>query len=610
MRNQVDDAEQQLGLEAATIHSDNTDEWDAIQREVVDGNCDLLLISPERLANERFQREVLSSIADELGLLVIDEAHCISSWGHDFRPDYRRISHVLDRLPEGIPIAATTATANDRVVDDVTAQLPDLTPLRGDLVRESLHIQTIQMESRAERLAWLAEKLEDTPVSGIIYCLTTSETENVAGWLAEHSYEVLPYHGGMEGEVRQEHEAKLMNNEVDALVATNALGMGFNKPDLGWVVHFQRPPNLIRYYQEIGRAGRALDESYAVTLSGPEDDEIAEYFIDQAFPSPDDFETVLTVISDSEEPLYKYQILRQANISWQAVTSCLNMLEVEGAVRKEENGFVRTEANWTYDYERVDAVTEHRHKELKRIQQFVATDECLTRFIDDELDGQLTTACGRCANCAGEFVSPTIENKGLIEEARGYYRSDGWQQILPRKYKHKQAGGRVRIPDNELLEPGRSLSVYKDPGWGWKVHYGKHEEGSFDDELVEAAAEFITEWNPAPKPAWVTAVPSNRYEGLVIGFAERLADELDLEFINAIEHSGDTVPQMEFSNSYQKCWNVVGRFRIADPVPDAPVLLVDDIVGSRWTLTEVGTILRRTGSGPVHPFTLAERRAW
>ncbi|SMO73241.1 RecQ family ATP-dependent DNA helicase [Halorubrum cibi] len=320
MRNQIEDAEQQLGLDAWTINSNNTDEWDDAKQRVLDGDCDVLLISPERLAKPEFRENILAEMEDEIGLLVIDEAHCISDWGHDFRPDYRRIKRILQDLPSHIPVAATTATANDRVIDDVTTQVPDLRVIRGDLMRDSLRIQTVEMDSRARRLAWLAENLGELPGSGIVYCLTTDEVEMVAKWLTQRGFSAKHYHGGMDGDVRSEREDQLLANEVDALVATNALGMGFNKPDLGWVVHFQRPPNLIRYYQEIGRAGRGLDEAYAVLLSGEEDDRIAEYFIEEAFPAPEDFETVLATIEESDAPLYKYEVLKRANVSWKAAS--------------------------------------------------------------------------------------------------------------------------------------------------------------------------------------------------------------------------------------------------------------------------------------------------
>lgn len=610
MRNQVDDAGDQLGLSAATINSSNTDEWDAIRTAVAADEIDLLLVSPERLSNERFQRELLATILDEMGLLVIDEAHCISNWGHDFRPDYRRLSRIVDRLPEETPIAATTATANDRVVDDVTSQLPGLEPLRGNLVRESLRIQTMETESRPKRLAWIAESLDETSHSGIIYCLTTDETEAVAAALRDWGHDVRHYHGGLDGEVREEREALLMDNDIEALVATNALGMGFNKPDLGWVIHYQRPPNLIRYYQEIGRAGRALDEAYAFLFSGPEDDEIAEYFIEQAFPSPDEFDLVLATLGESASPLYKYELLQRADISWQAASSCLNLLEIDGAIERVDDGFVVTGQEWSYDHERVDAVTSQRRGELQRIKEFVATDECLTRFLDAELDGDLEEDCGRCANCAGPIRSPNVNSSALVEDAVAYYRRNNWQRIKPRYYMHHRDGGRSKIPEDEKPEEGRALSIYNDPGWGATVHSDREAGEAFSEDLVEAGAEFIADWDPSPTPEWVTAVPSTTSPGTVTDYAARLAARLELPFIDVVRVDGAKSPQRSFENSYQKCWNVSGAFDVQTEVPTTPVLLVDDLVDSRWTVTEAGITLRRAGAGPVIPFTLAVRSLW
>jgi len=357
MRNQIDDAEADLGLRAVTINSNNTDEWNDAKQAVRTGKCDLLLISPERLAKREFREEVLDEMEQEIGMLVIDEAHCISDWGHDFRPDYRRIRDMVGRLPDEIPIAATTATANDRVVDDVTEQLPRMTSLRGPLMRESLKIQSLEFDEQEERLAWLAENVSATMYSGIIYCLTHEDVQDVATWLQDHGVDALPYHGGMDGERREQLEAKLMDNEVDALVATNALGMGFNKPDLGYVIHFQRPPNLIRYYQEIGRAGRDLDEAYAFVLTCDRDDEIARYFIENSFPDPEDFEQVLDTINASDEPLHKKQLLKFLDLS-KKIDKCLGILRVDGALDRVDDGFIRTSEEWIYDQERYQEVTE------------------------------------------------------------------------------------------------------------------------------------------------------------------------------------------------------------------------------------------------------------
>lgn len=424
MRNQIVNAQEGLQLEATTINSNNRSEWETAKQSIVDGTCDVLLISPERLANPNFRAEVLSEMESEFGMLVVDEAHCISDWGHEFRPDYRRIKPIIERLPDSIPIAATTATANDRVVEDVTSQLPNLEPIRGKLVRDSLKIQTIELDSREQRLAWLAENVTETPVSGIIYCLTTDDTEAVAAWLSEHGLDVLPYHGRLDDTTRRDREQRLLDNEVDALVATNALGMGFNKPDLGFVIHFQRPPNLIRYYQEIGRAGRDLDEAYAILLAGEEDDDIAKYFIESAFPAPEDFESVLSILEDTSEPLSKQAVLNRTDTDWGPVDTCMDILSVEGVITRVDGGYVRTDTSWTFDYDRVEKVTDRRWNELERIKEFVTTDQCLTLFIDSELDGNLDEPCGQCANCAGNFLPAAVQDEALIEKAAEQFSNE------------------------------------------------------------------------------------------------------------------------------------------------------------------------------------------
>jgi ATP-dependent DNA helicase RecQ len=609
MRNQIDDAESDLGLHAVTINSNNTEEWAEAKDAVKSGACDLLLISPERLASREFRQDVLAEMEQEFGLLVIDEAHCISDWGHDFRPDYRRIRDMVSQMPDEMPIAATTATANDRVVEDITEQIPGMQSLRGSLMRDSLKIQTLEFAKQEERLAWLAENVSATRYSGIIYCLTHSDAEEVASWLQDHGVDVLPYHGGMDGERRSQLEEKLMANEVDGLVATNALGMGFNKPDLGYVIHYQRPPNLIRYYQEIGRAGRALDEAYAFVLTCDHDDEVARYFIENSFPDPDDFERILSVIEASDEPLYKKQLLKLLDLSYATVDKCLDMLRVDGVLAREDDGFVRTEQEWTYDHERFREVTEQRWHELDRMQEFTSTDECLMQFIDDELDGTLNEPCGQCANCESNFLPTEVYDESLIEKARTFYRDDGWQVIDPRSQLPEKHGTFDWIPSEERLEPGRALSRYGDPGWGELVKLGKTETGRFDEDLVDAAVDLIeTTWDPSPSPEWATAIPSTSSPGLVVEFAERLAARLGIPFAPVIEQVADKQPQSELANSYQQCWNVQGAFEVAGDVRAAPVLLIDDIVGSAWTLTEVGRRLRQAGSGAVFPFALAERR--
>ena len=315
MRNQIESAEK-IGIRARTINSDNVDEWNQVEEGLIKGEIDILLLSPERLGNQDFTSRVLPSIKDGIGMLVVDEAHCISDWGHDFRSDYRRIKRIINTLPPNVPMAATTATANQRVVDDIKTQLGgDLNIMRGPLARDSLGIQVIKLKDQAERLAWLVENINKMDGAGIIYCLTTSDCNKVAKWLKSKGINALEYHSKLSGNenetrsLREEREQLLLNNKVKALVATVALGMGFDKPDIGFVIHYQRPGSIVQYYQEIGRAGRALDNAYVILLNGEEDDEIQEYFINAAFPTDIEMEKVIKLLERSRTGLKRVKYL-------------------------------------------------------------------------------------------------------------------------------------------------------------------------------------------------------------------------------------------------------------------------------------------------------------
>jgi ATP-dependent DNA helicase RecQ len=312
MRNQLL-AARRMGVRAATINSDNLNEWDSIERAIINNEVDILLISPERLANEHFRTQVLSQVAARIAFLVIDEAHCISDWGHDFRPHYRLIERLSRGLPPNLRLLATTATANDRVLDDLRAVLgPQLDILRGDLNRPSLLLQTIRLSTQEERMAWLAEQLPNLPGSGIIYTLTVRDATRLSDWLKSRGINVESY-TGRTGDGRDELEQSLLDNKVKALVATTALGMGFDKPDLAFVIHYQTPGSVVAYYQQVGRAGRALESAYGVLLSGQEETDIIDYFIDTAFPTRDEAEQVLNALEEMASGLSVPELMERLN---------------------------------------------------------------------------------------------------------------------------------------------------------------------------------------------------------------------------------------------------------------------------------------------------------
>ena len=552
---------------------------------------------------------MLSVIARTVGLLVVDEAHCISDWGHDFRPDYRRIVRVLEALPADVPVLCTTATANDRVIADITDQLGhELVTFRGTLDRESLALAVADAPSQAERMAWLAETLPTLEGSGIVYVLTIADGERVAAFLRRRSVEAEAYSGATDNDDRVRLEQALLANELKALVATSALGMGFDKPDLGFVIHFQSPGSPIAYYQQVGRAGRALEHAPAVLLCGVEDREIQDYFIETAFPPREQAERIVELLGSAGEPISLNDLMAAVNVRRGRLESMLKVLEVEGAVARERGGYVRTGESWTYPAERVEHITALRRHEQEAMRRYARHDGCLMEFLRSELDDPGAEPCGRCMNCTGTplRVDPSQE---LRSAAREHLR--GFDLFVePRKQWPSGLAAfglpKGRIAEDERPETGRALSVVGDGGWGRLVASGRGEDEWFADELVSASASLIGDrWRPNPAPGWVTCVPSITHPDLVPDLARRVAAALDLPFHEVVRKVAENQPQAAMQNSAQQVRNVWDAFEVAGAVPDGPVLLVDDLADSKWTLTAVARALRLAGSGPVHPFVLA-----
>jgi len=603
MRNQIEMAER-AGVRAVTINSTNRDEWAAIEDDVRSGAVDLLLISPERLNNDRFRKEVLPELAGAVGLLVVDEAHCISDWGHDFRPDYRRIARVLGLLPRGVPVLCTTATANDRVVADVVDQLGhDLTVVRGPLDRESLVLSAVELREQAARLGWLAQVLPTLPGSGIVYCLTVADTERVAGWLQSQGIDAVAYSGETDHDDRLAAEQALLDNDVKAVVATSALGMGFDKPDLTFVVHYQSPGSVVAYYQQVGRAGRAVERAEVVLLCGHEDAEIQDYFIRTAFPPKASAERVVSLLAEAAAPVRITDIEREVNARRSRIEAMLKVLEVEGAVERTGGGWQRTLQPWSYDEERVEKVTALRREEQRAMVAYAAGEECRMVFLRQALDDTDVVPCGRCDVCTGVNAAVDL-NQELIDAARAYLRRAPLHLEARKQWPAGLGEPSGRIPPELQLEEGRALSAYGDGGWGSLVKQAKHDDRRVPDVLVEAAIALLDKWRPGP-PGWVTWIPSTTSPGLVADFAAGLAAALGVPAIDALQRVRAGRPQREMENSAQQVGNVYGAFAVRPDPPDSPVLLVDDIADSRWTLTVAGVELRQAGAGPVFPFVLA-----
>ena len=621
MRNQIE-AAQRLGLCPETINSSNTAQWERVKRALLANQVDLLLISPERLANDAFVEDVLIPIAERIGLLVVDEAHCISDWGHDFRPDYRRIVRVLRQLPRNVPVLATTATANRRVVADIEAQLgPNIETLRGPLTRESLSLQTYRMPDAAVRLAWLADHLGHLPGSGIVYTLTVRDAQRVADWLAGRGIAARAYYsgaidrpGGNTNAYRETLEQDLLANRLKCLVATTALGMGFDKPDLGFVIHFQTPGSVVHYYQQVGRAGRAIPQAFGILMAGEEDEEINAFFRDTAFPPEAQVQSILQALEGAENGLDLRGIEHEVNLRHGQIEKVLKILSVEDAAPlvREGSRWYRTPNAWRIDRARIEHLTLQLEEEWRQMQTYVNGDTCLMRFLANALDDEMREDCGKCSVCLDRaLVSDQVRPRTLREAQRFLRRSE----MLLEPKKQWPAGAFPRygwrganIPDELRAEQGRILARWRETGWGEMVADGKA-HGAFAQDLVDGVAQMIRErWPQAAALRWVTCVPSLRHPDLVPDFARRLAAALGVPFSADVHKVRETRPQKEMENRYHQCNNLDGAFEVRAQCANfaEPVLLVDDVTDSGWTLSIIAALLRRAGTGPVFPLALAD----
>src|SRR5215217_88655 len=603
MRNQIAAAER-LGIRAHTVNSTNRDAWDEVRDLLAADAVDLLLISPERLNNPQFRREMLPLFAERVGLLVVDEAHCISDWGHDFRPDYRRLEEMLARLPEGVAVLCTTATANDRVVADVEEQLRTaaVRTYRGTLGRSSLRLEVVDLPGQADRLAWLATHLPQLPGSGIVYTLTKRDADLVAEWLTAHGVPAEAYSGDSATERRVDVEERLLRNDVKAVVATSALGMGYDKPDLGFVVHYQAPSSAIAYYQQVGRAGRGVDEAHVVLLRGAEDRRIQDFFIEQAFPRREVVDRVLEHLGAAGgDGASTQELMGQVNLGKGRVEAMLKVLDVEGAVERDGSRWLaRPGSPWAYDAERYERITALRRREQAAMAELGADGRCLMRALQEELDDPAPGDCGRCSVCAGPRYAGPLD-PALVREAALHLRSRPLV-IEVKKMAPDPEGAMRKIPEGVRTEEGRALARLGDGGWDPLVQQGRR-AGRFADELVEAAAEAVRSWGA--RVEWLAAVPSRRSPELVPDFARRLAERLGLPFAPVLERVGDAPPQRDMANSQQQVANVRGQFAVAGTPPAGACLLVDDVRFSGWTLAMVGGQLRRRGAAAVYPLALA-----
>ncbi|KOX18737.1 MULTISPECIES: RecQ family ATP-dependent DNA helicase [unclassified Streptomyces] len=633
MRNQVGAAER-AGIRARTINSANPEEWDAIYDEVERGDTDVLLVSPERLNSVDFREQVLPKLAATTGLLVVDEAHCISDWGHDFRPDYRRLRTMLTELAPGVPVLATTATANARVTADVAEQLGtgagEALVLRGSLERESLRLGVVRLPDAAHRLAWLAEHLDELPGSGIVYALTVAAAEEATAFLRQRGFPVASYTGRTENADRLQAEADLQENRVKALVATSALGMGFDKPDLGFVIHLGSPSSPIAYYQQVGRAGRGVEHAEVLMLPGKEDEAIWRYFADTAFPPEAQVRQTLAALADAGRPLSVPALEAAVDLRRTRLETMLKVLDVDGAVRRVKGGWESTGRPWTYDTERYAWVARQRAAEQQAMRDYVSAAGCRMEFLRRQLDDEGAAPCGRCDNCAGAWADTSVSQETLTGATRELDRPG--VEVEPRRMwpTGMPALGielKGRIPAGEQCATGRALGRLSDIGWGNRLRPLLAEnapDGPVPDDVLKAAVAVLADWARSPggwapdvpdasaRPVGVVAVPSLARPQLVGSLARGIADVGRLPYLGTLAHTGpDGAHAVRRSNSAQRLRALSGAFAVSGELSGAlaaapgPVLLVDDFTDSGWTLAVAARLLRRAGAARVLPLVLA-----
>ncbi|HIV56971.1 MAG TPA: RecQ family ATP-dependent DNA helicase [Candidatus Stackebrandtia faecavium] len=614
MRNQID-AAAAAGIAARTINSANPQEWDDIAADIAADNVDVVLVSPERLNNPQFRDTILPKLAATCGMLVVDEAHCISDWGHDFRPDYRRLATFITQLPATVPILATTATANARVSDDIAEQLETAAQparvLRGNLDRASLALSVMPRSDDAQRLAWLDEQLPRMPHSGIIYTLTVSDAEDIATYLTDRGHTVAAYTGRTPPEERIERENALLNDELKALVATSALGMGFDKPNLGFIVHVGAPSSAVAYYQQVGRAGRATDHAEVVLLPGHQDDRIWRYFASLSFPDETQVRHTLALLNDSPDTVWSTSAIEtHIDLARTRLEMMLKVLDVDGAVQRVKGGWIGTGADWHYDRQRYARVDAQRRHEQQRMRDYIDTRNCRMQFLRHELDDPHTDTCGRCDNCT---TGP--RDYGVSSDAH-----DAAQQALnepgvtfaPRRM--WPAGMRAigvdvagKIPAHLQAEPGRAVARLSDIGWGQRLRelFASSDDAPVSDAVFDAIVSVLASWQWSPRPTAVMSMGSRNHPIRVDGVAQRIARTGRMEYLGSfdrVHHAPFRNP--DGTNSAQRLRQVHDTVIFDGDIPATGILLVDDLRHSGWSLTVAAAYLRANGAGPVYPLVL------
>jgi len=597
MRDQVAAAER-VGIRAATVNSANRDDWDLIFDELARDAVDVLLVSPERLTHPDFMARAMPALRSS-GLLVIDEAHCISDWGFDFRPDYQRIAKLLVHLDASIPVLATTATATSRVIDDLTFQLgPTTKVIRGPLARRSLSLAVVPGLNAVERFAWVADAIGEFDGSGIIYGLTIDGVHALAAFLREEGHEVEAYTGQTPPDIREQIEARLRANDLKAVVATSALGMGYDKPDLAFCLHVGSPNSPVAYYQQVGRAGRALESAVGVLLPAAESDQrIWDYFITATLPDPQEAQRVLTLLA--ERPMSTVQLESQLNRPRSRVEILLKQLHVDAAVSKSGSTWELGARPWEYDEAKYDRVIRLRRREAEIMSAYARAERCLMQLLIEALDDPAAQPCGTCSVCTGRLPKPgTAPDPSTVQRALAAMRRRP-NVLEPRKRWPTGGPWKGKIVG---MEKGRAIVRGEASGWDHITDGVEQADGPLGTDFQQAVRDVLSDWRREGLPAIgaVVPMPNLEHPRRVSAIAELAAGIVGAPVREVL--SASPLPGPPSQPSLPRVRELEQSLSLLGSAPRGVVLLVDESTRTRWGLTVAAHLLTSAGTAAVVPF--------
>lgn len=580
-----------LGINAECINSQQENNNQIIE-DAINGKYKILYIAPERLQSSIWNRSVKEM---KISMLVIDEAHCISVWGHDFRPDYRRIINLVQLMPENVPILATTATATKRVQEDIQKQMGSkCISIRGDLLRDNFNLKVITLSQNESKMVYIKNYLDITDGNGIIYTGTRSRTEIYAQWLNASNIPSKAYHGRTDSDERKLIENGLMENKWKCVVSTNALGMGMDKPDIRFIIHEQIPASPIHYYQEIGRGGRDGKDTDLILLYNEELDlDLPRSFINTSKPSTREYNEVIDLIKSSEQG--EIDIIKQTNLKQTQVRNILADLLEQGVCNKNHSS-----RKYSYIFGKVykhnsnQKLRDLKLKELELMVDYTTTKSCRMLFLCNYLGDQTNTPCGKCDICKDSIENYEISNEEY-EEVNNFNKNN--HPVLP-----------VSV-NSEIIKDGYAYNYYGTTQVGSIIHKCKYENGGyFPETLVNGVAKIISNELQDFTFDKIFFVPPTVSGDLVEKFARRLSEKVSIPISNGLIKLAETDPQKIFESGHRKIANVKGKFSLDENeiIEGKNVLIIDDVYDSGSTLKEICKVMELHGAKIVIPLTIAK----